>query len=170
MCALGCAWFAAPLLAQTVPDVSTQESADIRNRSVVPPLSPQVATAREEANKRVVLQWHYEFFDLGRFEEASNKYMAEEFTQNDPREPSGRANYVKSFQTNGYVAKKPEARPPLLAVFAQGDMVMTVIPEGWSPAGKPSGFIHCNMYRLKDGRIVAMWVSGGGGTPAPVKP
>lgn len=146
----------------SVPPVATDESADIRNRAVIPPPSAQVSTAQQEANKRVVLQWHYEFFDLGHFAEACNKYMAEDFQQNDPREPSGRDNYVKAFLGNGYTAKKPEDRPPLLAVFAEGDLVITVIPEGWSAAkgAQAKGTIHTNMYRLKDGKIVAMWVSG----------
>ncbi|MGC3982439.1 MAG: hypothetical protein QM808_14410 [Steroidobacteraceae bacterium] len=144
-----------------VPAVATTESAAIRNRSVVPPVSAKVSAAQQEANKRVVMQWHYEFFDLGHFEEACNKYMAEDFQQNDPREPSGRANYVKAFLSNGYVAKKAEERPPILAVFADGDLVITVIPEGWSAdKAQGKGTIHTNMYRLKDGKIVAMWVSG----------
>lgn len=155
-----------PVHAQTalpVPAVATDESVAIRNRSVIPPVSVKVSTAQQAANKRVVLQWHYEFFDLGHFEDACNKYMAEDFQQNDPREPSGRANYVKAFKGNGYVPKKAGERPPILAVFAEGDLVITVIPEGWvagqsNQSGK--GTIHTNMYRLKDGKIVAMWVSG----------
>jgi predicted SnoaL-like aldol condensation-catalyzing enzyme len=145
-----------------VPAVVTAEATEVRNRSVLPPASAKVSDAQQDANKLVVLQWHYEFFDLGHFADACNKYMAEDFQQNDPREPSGRANYVKAFQGNGYVAKKPEERPPLLAVFAEGDMVITVIPEGWKPGQSTTtkGPIHTNMYRLRDGKIIAMWVSG----------
>ncbi len=145
-----------------VPAVATDEPAAIRNRAVMPPVNANVSAAQQEANKHVVLQWHYEFFDLGHFAEACNKYMAEDFQQNDPREPSGRDNYVKAFLGNGYVAKKPAERPPLLAVFAEGDLVITVIPEGWSAdkGAQTKGTIHTNMYRLKDGKIVAMWVSG----------
>jgi predicted SnoaL-like aldol condensation-catalyzing enzyme len=153
-----------------VPAVATTETVAVRNLRVVPPPSARAASAQEEANKRIVLQWHYEFFDLGQFESASNKYMAEDFQQNDPREPSGRANYVNNFKGNGYVAKKPEERPPLIAVLADGDLVMTVIPEGWdgkSKARADAGPIHCNMYRVVNGRIRAMWVSGGGGAPMP---
>lgn len=157
-----CVFTAHAQQALPVSPVATDEAEAIRNRSVIPPAGPQVSAAQQEANKRVVLQWHYEFFDLGHFEAACNKYMAEDFQQNDPREPSGRANYVKAFLGNGYVPKKPEERPPLMAVFAEDDLVITVIPEGWA-AGKNTdgkGPIHTNMYRLKDGKIVAMWVSG----------
>lgn len=159
---LCCTWPVHAQQALAVPPVATDEPAAIRNRSIIPPAGPKVSIEQQEANKRVVLQWHYEFFDLGHFEAACNKYMAEDFQQNDPREPSGRANYVKAFLGNGYVPKKPQERPPLLAVFAEDDLVITVIPEGWA-AGKNAdgkGPIHTNMYRLKDGKIVAMWVSG----------
>lgn len=153
-----------------IPPVATDEPVEIRNRAVIPPPSAEVSSAQQEANKRIVMQWHYEFFDLGKFEEASNKYMAEDFQQNDPREPSGRAKYVATFKANGYVPKKPEERPPILAVFAQGDLVITVIPEGWSSGQQRTrvdeGPIHCNMYRVKNGKIVAMWVSGGAAPPA----
>ena len=154
--------------ATPVPPVATTEPEAVRNLKIVPPPSAKVSTEQEEANKRIVLQWHYEFFDLGQFESASNKYMAEDFQQNDPREPSGRATYVNAFKGNGYVAKPPAERPPLLAVFAEGDLVMTVIPEGWtaqSTGRVDAGPIHCNMYRVVNGRIKAMWVSGGGGAP-----
>ena len=163
------AWAAVSAL----PAVATTEPAAERNLRVVPPPSTRVATAQEEANKRIVLQWHYEFFDLGQFESASNKYMAEDFQQNDPREPSGRANYVNNFKGNGYVPKKPEERPPLIAVLADGDLVRTVIPEGRdgkTQGRADAGPIHCNMYRVVNGRIRAMWVSGGGGTPPQAPP
>ncbi|HTP38733.1 MAG TPA: hypothetical protein VMI92_04090, partial [Steroidobacteraceae bacterium] len=161
---------AAPIVfAAGVPAVSTQEPAALRNLRIVPPKSARVGTAQEEINKRIVLQWHYEFFDLGHFADASNKYMAEDFQQNDSREPSGRANYVHNFETNGYRPMAAERRPPLVAVFAQGDLVMTVIPDGWPRSDgsrADQGAIHCNMYRVRNNRIVAMWVSGGGGAPA----
>lgn len=152
-----------------VPPVATQEPPVLRNLRVIPPITEKASTAQEEINKRIVLQWHYEFFDLGHFEEASNKYLAEDFVQNDSREPSGRANYVHNFQTNGYRPMAAANRPPLVAVFAQGDLVMTVIPDGWPRSDgsrADQGSIHCNMYRLRNNRIVAMWVSGGGAAPA----
>jgi predicted SnoaL-like aldol condensation-catalyzing enzyme len=163
MCLTQGLWAAIP-----VPEVATNEPEVVRNLRVIPPVSAKVDTAQEAANKLVVLRWHYEFFDLGQFESASNKYMAEDFQQNDPREPSGRGKYVNEFKKNGYVAKPPAERPPLLAVFAEGDLVMTVIPEGWSAKSTgrvDAGPIHCNMYRVVNGRIKAMWVSGGGGAP-----
>ncbi|MFT3905919.1 MAG: hypothetical protein QM718_06415 [Steroidobacteraceae bacterium] len=163
------AWAATP-----VPAVATTEPESVRNLRVQPPAGSLVHSEQEEANLRIVLQWHYEFFDLGQFESASDKYMSESFQQNDPREPSGRARYVAAFQGNGYVPKKPAERPPLLAVFTNGDMVMTVIPSQWpKPAGVAveQGPIHCNMYRVVNGRIQSMWVSGevngGGGAPIP---
>ena len=157
------------LLAETmVPPVSELEPESVRNSRVIPPANSSEGDAQEEANKRIVLQWHYEFFDLGLFREASMKYMAEDFRQNDPREPSGRENYIKAFEGDGspggFQPMPAANRPPIIAVLADGDLVMTVIPDNWSgreDKSDPSyGSIHCNMYRLKDGKIVEMWVSG----------
>jgi predicted SnoaL-like aldol condensation-catalyzing enzyme len=144
-----------------VPSVSLDEAAEIRNLRIVPPPSLQNSTAEEQANKRVVLQWHYEFFDLGHFKEAAEKYMAVDFHQNDPDEQSGRAAYVAEFEHNGYVPRMAAERPPLIAVLAEGDLVMMVIPATRDPSGHyvEAGFIHCNMFRVHDGRIQAMWVS-----------
>lgn len=154
-----------------VPAVATTEPAAVRNLRIQMPAGASRHSAQEEANARIVLQWHYEFFDLGQFQSASDKYMAADFQQNDPREPSGRQRYVDNFKTNGYVPKQPAERPPLLAVFTSGDLVMTVIPSQWPKAAgvaAEAGPIHCNMYRVINGRIQAMWVSGeAGGGAAP---
>ena len=152
-----------------VPPVAQDEAPAIRNLRILPPPSPQVATPVEEANKRIVLQWHYEFFDLGHFAQAADKYMAEGFQQNDPDEQSGRAAYVAEFEHNGYVPRKAAERPPLIAVLADGDLVMMVIPATRDASGHyiEAGFIHCNMFRVHDGRIQSMWVSADAARPTP---
>ncbi|MGA3157277.1 MAG: hypothetical protein ABSE43_06875 [Steroidobacteraceae bacterium] len=151
-----------------VPPVAQDEPADVRDLRIVPPSSPQVSTPEEQANKRIVLQWHYEFFDLGHFKAAAEKYMAADFRQNDPDEQSGRATYVAEFEHNGYVPRRAAERPPLLAVLADGDLVMMVIPASRDASGRytEAGFIHCNMFRVHDGRIQSMWVSADAAKPA----
>jgi len=169
VCLLAAGWAAAQTV--VVPPVATDEPPAIRNLSVVPPATADVSAAQQAANARIVMQWHYEFFDLGHFKTASDKYMAADFQQNDAREPSGRDKYVASFLHNGYVPRPASQRPPKLAVFTSGDLVMMVIPENWPGAKGQSpwgGLIHCNMFRVKNGKIVAMWVSGdAAATPAP---
>lgn len=163
---------AANAAAPAVPAVATDEAPAIRNARVLPPSMPRTTTAEERANERIVLQWHYEFFDLGHFRQAADKYMAVDFHQHDPNEASGRDRYASEFEGNGYVPKKPGERPPLIAVLADGDMVMTVIPAGWSASSKGNpedGFVHCNLYRVKNGRITDMWVSADAATPPPTK-
>jgi len=152
----------------SAPPVATDEPAAIRNPSVIPPQTVYVSPAQQAANARIVMQWHYEFFDLGHFKEASDKYLAPDFQQNDTAEASGRDNYVSEFEHNGYVPRPASSRPPKLAVFTNGDLVLMVIPEGWPRAAGSSpwaGQIHCNMFRVRNGKIVAMWVSGDA-TPA----
>jgi predicted SnoaL-like aldol condensation-catalyzing enzyme len=144
-----------------VPAVAQDETALVRNLRIVPPPSAQVSTLEEQANKRIVLQWHYEFFDLGHFRQAAEKYLAPDFRQNDPDEQSGRDAYVAEFEHNGYVPRAAGERPPLIAVLADGDLVMMVIPATRDAGGRyiEAGFIHCNMFRVRNGRIQAMWVS-----------
>jgi predicted SnoaL-like aldol condensation-catalyzing enzyme len=150
-----------------VPPVAQDETPQVRNLRILPPPSPEIATPEEAANKRIVLQWHYEFFDLGHFKEAADKYLAEGFQQNDPDEQSGRAAYVAEFEHNGYVPRKGADRPPLIAVLADGDLVMMVIPATRDASGHytVAGFIHCNMFRVRDGRIESMWVSADAARP-----
>jgi len=151
-----------------VPLVAQDEPERLRDLRIVPPSTPQASTPEEQANKRIVLQWHYEFFDLGHFREAADKYMAADFLQNDPDEQSGRAAYLAEFEHNGYVPRKAADRPPLLAVLADGDLVMMVIPASRDASGHytEAGFIHCNMFRMHDGRIQSMWVSADAAKPA----
>ena len=150
-----------------VPPVAQDEPAAVRDLRIVPPSSQQVSTPEEQTNKRIVLQWHYEFFDLGHYKEAADKYLAADFRQNDPDEQSGREAYVAEFEHNGYVPRKAAERPPLLAVLADGDLVMMVIPASRDATGHypEAGFIHCNMFRRHDGRIQAMWVSAEAAKP-----
>ncbi len=150
-----------------VPQVAQDEPAAVRILRILPPSSPRVSTPEEEANKRIVLQWHYEFFDLGHFREAANKYLAEDFQQNDPDEQSGRAAYVAEFEHNGYVPRVAAERPPLIAVLAEYDLVMVVIPATRDAGGRyiEAGFIHCNMFRVHNGRIQSMWVSADAARP-----
>ena len=162
------AWAA---VAQTtpVPPVATDEPAALRDLSVIPPRTADVPAAQQAANARIVMQWHYEFFDLGHFRQAADKYLAADFQQNDQAEASGRDNYVAEFEHNGYVPRAASTRPPKLAVFTSGDLVLMVIPEGWPrPKGQSawSGAIHCNMFQVRNGKIVAMWVSGDVATAA----
>jgi len=127
-----------------VPPVAQDETAEIRNLRILPPPSPEITTPEEAANKRIVLQWHYEFFDLGHFKDAADKYLAASFQQNDPDEQSGRAAYVAEFEHNGYVPRNAAERPPLIAVLADADLVMMVIPATRDAAGHytEAGFIH----------------------------
>ena len=152
-----------------VPPVAQDETAEVRNLRILPPPSPEITTPEEAANKRIVLQWHYEFFDLGHFREAADKYLAAGFQQNDPDEQSGRDAYVAEFEHNGYVPRQAAERPPLLAVLADGDLVMMVIPAARDVSGRynAAGFIHCNMFRVQNGRIQSMWVSADAARPPP---
>jgi predicted SnoaL-like aldol condensation-catalyzing enzyme len=161
-------WSGAFSAVPTVPPVVQDEPAAVRDLRIQPPPSQQVSTSEEQANKRIVLQWHYEFFDLGHFKEAADKYLAADFRQNDPDEQSGRSAYVSEFEHNGYIPRPAAERPPLIAVLADGDLVMMVIPATRDASGhyNEAGFIHCNLFRVQGGLIQSMWVSADAAKPA----
>lgn len=148
--------------------VASDEPPALRNLRVVPPSMAHVARTQRQDNKRIVLQWHYEFFDLGHFRQAADKYMVSDFRQHDPDEASGREAYVAEFEHNGYVPRPAAQRPAFVSVMADGDWVMTVIPaQSASPGPAGEGFIHCNLYRVQHGRITDMWVSADAARPPP---
>lgn len=158
-----------------VPPPARDEAAAIRNQRIVPPPGAVVSIAQQMANRRIVLQFHYEFFDLGHHQEAAKKYLAEDYRVNDPQEPSGRDNYVNFFEKtmadNDFlksVNSDPTKRPKIKAVLATDDLVMLVfdrsIPWPKGPNGQYN-FISCDMFRLKDGKIVESWFSGNPAAP-----
>ena len=158
---LGVSLMASQAGARSIPPVATDELAAIRDLSVRPPRRARTSRAQQDANKLIVMRWHYEFFDLGHFRSASEKYLAPEFKPDDPREPAGREAYVRAFETNAaYHPPPPDRRPPKVAVFAQDDLVMMVIPTRGKDGQWNYADIHCNMFRLVDGRIAELWVAG----------
>lgn len=152
------------------------ESPVIRNQRILPPAGPKVTVAQQQANRRIVLQFHYEFFDLGHHQEAARKYLAEDYRVNDPQEPSGRDNYVNYFDKTiagdaflASVMRDPSKRPKIKAVLAADDLVMLVfdrsIPWPKGP-GRQYSYISCDMFRLAHGTIVESWFSGTPTVPA----
>jgi predicted SnoaL-like aldol condensation-catalyzing enzyme len=158
-----------------VPPVATDELVATRNQRILPPQRITVSPAQQEANKRIVLQFHYEFFDLGHFKEAADKYLAAEFHVNDPQEPSGRDAYVdyfvKNIASNSSLQsmRDPANRPAIKAVLATDDLVMLIFdaqlpwPKGPEPMYR---YISCDLFRLANGKIMESWFSGVPSVPA----
>lgn len=170
-----------PLLAfaQAPPPVASDEPEAVRNLRIIPPKRQAVSTRQQELNKRLVLQFHYEFFDLGHAREAAEKYLAADYKVNDPREPSGREAYVRFFLPKDSggggegssdmlkAMRNPANRPPIKAVLASDDLVALVF-DGAVPWPKGADgkyhYVSMDLFRVAKGRIAESWFSG---VPAP---
>lgn len=117
--------------------------------------------ARLAANKRLVYDFWREVFEAGHMELAE-KYMAEGYIQHNPNVPTGRAAFVAFFSKN--IAPQPiepRVRAPLVAVVAEGNLVVLVferelLADPKDPAQKYTT-TWFDMFRLEGGKIVEHW-------------
>lgn len=169
--------------------VANAASADEQTYIIIP--SGKKDTAKEEANKKLVLDWWREFWDRGHTDQWA-KWMAPDFINHDPREPPKGAQALVDFLkkdgpgapgaragANGGAA--PGAGPgegtgvrgqiqAQLFAIADGDLVFIAhSPRGFDPKnpgaykGDPAASFGGNVVRVKDGKIVEWWFTGGGG-------
>lgn len=149
--------------AQTLPESPHVEPEEMRTSRIVPPKMPAVSEAQQEINKRIVLQFHYEFFNLARFDEAIARYLTPDFIQHDAAEPSGATAYANYFKTSGYKPRPMAQRPKIKWVLADGDLVVLAFDktDPW-PGGPQPTYTHpsVDVFRVVDGKIAEMWYSG----------
>lgn len=149
--------------AQTLPESPHVEPEEMRTSRIVPPKMPAMSAAQLEINKRIVLQFHYEFFNLARFDEAIARYLRPDFIQHDAAEPSGAVAYANYFKTSGYKPRPMEQRPKIKWVLADGDLVVLAFDktDPW-PGGPQPTYTHpsVDVFRVVDGKIAEMWYSG----------
>jgi predicted SnoaL-like aldol condensation-catalyzing enzyme len=128
-------------------------------------------TAREEANKKLVMDWLHGFWAQQQFDQWP-KWMAPDFRNHDPREPAVGAQALADW-LRGQIAKHPErapkkgqAEPAHLFFMADGDLVAVLgspsADQSYDPS-QPIKGIAGNVIRVKDGKIVEWWYIGGGG-------
>lgn len=149
--------------AQMLPESPHIEPEEMRSSRIVPPKMLAVSETQQELNKRIVLQFHYEFFNLARFDEAIERYLRPDFIQHDPAEPSGAKNYANYFKTSGYKPRSMADRPKIKWVLADGDLVVLAFDktDPW-PGGPQPTYTHpsLDIFRVVDGKIAEMWYSG----------
>jgi predicted SnoaL-like aldol condensation-catalyzing enzyme len=140
-------------------------------------------TAKEEANKKLVLEWWREFWDRGRIDEWS-RWMAPDFINHDPRQPPVGAQALvdwlkaqnvargggRGSASEGRAAATPQPRKIQAQLFAlaDGDLVFIAhAPTGFDPqnpsafTGDPARTFGGNMVRVRNGKIVEWWSTGG---------
>jgi len=132
------------------------------------PVTPQAdhtrllasADARLAANKRLVYDFWREVFEGGHME-LIDKYMAEGYIQHNPMVPTGRAAFVELFAKLAPPKPiEPRIKAPLVAIVAEGDLVMlSFVREAADPKEPSQKYTTTwfDMFRIENGKIIEHW-------------
>lgn len=145
--------FAAPIVANVHAQVAVVSGANHEQLLASP-------DARLAANKRLVYDFWREVFEAGHMELAE-RYMAEGYIQHNPNMPTGRAAFIDFFSKNvSPGAIQPRVKAPLVAILADGDLVVLVFareaPDPKDPSKKYTT-TWFDMFRLEGGKIAEHW-------------
>lgn len=160
-----------------VPDLSSLQNATAVRPAVVDGAlimipSGKKSLAREEANRRLVLEWFDDFWNKGNFDNWP-KFLAADFRNHDPAEPKVGAQALVDWlnqrvKQSGHGKPPPRSMPGHLFVIADGDLVFVAHmgEPNIDPHVDPAATFAGNILRVKNGKIVEWWYTGMTG-PAP---
>jgi predicted SnoaL-like aldol condensation-catalyzing enzyme len=110
------------------------------------------ADAKEEANKKLVVEFYDKAINQKDFEAAS-RYFGNRYVQHNPNAPDG----IEGFKTFlGFLREKfPQAKSEIKRVFAEGDYVILHVHAVRNPGERGSAIV--DIFKLEDGKIVEHW-------------
>lgn len=121
--------------------------------------SPDPKLAR---NKKLVYDFWREVVEAGHVEQAG-KYVAEGYIQHNPNVETGRAALVEQIAKNvKQQAVQPRLKAPLVAIMAEGNLVMfSLVSEGADAKNPAKKFTTTwfDLFRIEDGKIAEHWDS-----------
>ena len=111
-------------------------------------------------NKRFVYDFWREVFEAAHMDLAPG-YMAESYIQHNPRVPTGRQAFIDFFfKIRKPLPIEPRVKAPLVAMTADGDLVVMIFareyPEPQDPSKKYTT-TWFDMFRIVDGKIAEHW-------------
>jgi predicted SnoaL-like aldol condensation-catalyzing enzyme len=128
--------------------------------------------ARLNANKQVALHIMRDLLEANHWDEA-DKYLTARYLQHNPNVASGLAPVVKFFQSFTKPSPIPEhMKTPVVAVLADGDLVIVVIARQFPDPRDPSKKYTTSwfdMWRIKDGKADEHWDAATITPPPPPK-
>ena len=110
-------------------------------------------------NKKIVYDFWREILESGHIDLAS-RYLTETYIQHNPNVPSGRQGFVDLFKGGQPQPIVDSIRSPLIAIVAEGNLVVLVFtrefPDPKDPSKKysTSGF---DMFRIDGDKIAEHW-------------
>ena len=112
-----------------------------------------------EANKTLIYNLFREVLEA-RHMELADKYLADDFIQQNPNAADGLAALKKYFARFQPQPISPKLKRKITAIIAEGDMVMVLYPSEHTDPKDPSkkytttGF---DAYRIRNGKVVEHW-------------
>jgi predicted SnoaL-like aldol condensation-catalyzing enzyme len=110
-------------------------------------------------NKRLVFDVSRQILDARR-EEIADLYFAEDYIQHNPNAATGREGFKAYFSTREDLPIEASIRAPLVAMVAEGDLVVQAIRLE-HPHPSREGAIYTttwfDMFRVADGRLAEHW-------------
>ena len=110
------------------------------------------ADAREEANKKAVVEFYEKALNQKDFEAAA-AYFGHHYVQHNPNAPDGIEGF-KAFL--GFLREKfPQSKSEIKRVFAEGDYVILHVHAVRTPGERGSAIV--DIFKLENGKIVEHW-------------
>jgi predicted SnoaL-like aldol condensation-catalyzing enzyme len=110
-------------------------------------------------NKKIVYDFWREILESGHIDLAS-RYLTETYIQHNPNVPSGRQGFVDLFKNSQPQPIVDSIRSPLIAIVAEGNLVVLVftieLPDPNDPSKKYSTSSF-DMFRIEGDKIAEHW-------------
>ncbi len=115
---------------------------------------------KEAANKKLVYDMYRIFVNGGHTEQAS-QYFTQSYIQHNPNVVTGLDAFVAYVKkTRPAVAIPPQVTFPVIAIMAEGDLVMIATVSNAADPTKPGAkyaTTHFDLYRIENGKIAEHW-------------
>jgi predicted SnoaL-like aldol condensation-catalyzing enzyme len=116
------------------------------------PAAGRADSARQEANKKLVVEFYEKAINQKDFE-AAKPYFGDRYIQHNPTAPDGIEGFKAFLQ---FLRDKfPQSHSEIKRAFAEGDYVMLHVHSVREPGSRGAAIV--DIFRLENGKIVEHW-------------
>lgn len=112
-----------------------------------------MAETKQEANKKLVLEFYDLAFNKHKPTEAAKKYIGDKYIQHNPFVPNGPEAFYTYFE--GHFKKNPESRAVFKRSAADGDLVFLHLNSKLNDKDPGSAIV--DIFRVENNKIVEHW-------------